>query len=82
MVSMGYIPKWTDFLIKKFKDISPWAYVVEGLNGEEMNRNFYEQELKKTKQTVLDLKKCCREKVINSMLNGKVMMIHSIVDIL
>lgn len=56
--------------------------MVEGLNGEEMARNFYKQELKKTKQTVLDLKKCCREKVINSMLNGKVMMIHSIVDIL
>lgn len=55
MFSMGYIPNWTDFLIKKFKDISPWAYVVEGLNGEEMTRNIYEQELKKSKQTVLDL---------------------------
>ena len=82
MFSTDYIPNWTDFLIKKFKDISPWAYVVEGLNGEEMTRNFYEQELKKTKQTVLDLKKCCRKKLINYMLNGKVMMIHSIVDIL
>ena len=82
MSSIRYIPNWTDFLTKKFKDISPWGYVVEGLNGEEIIKNFYEQDLRKTKQTVLDLKKWCRKKVINYMLNGKVMMSHSIVDIL
>ena len=47
MFSMGYIPNWTDFLIKKFKDISPWAYGVEGLNGEEMTEIFMNKNLKK-----------------------------------
>ena len=38
------------FVIKKVKNIVPWAYIISDLNGEEIVRTFYEKELQKTNQ--------------------------------
>ena len=48
----GYMPNWAEeiFIIKKIKNIVPWAYVLNDLNGEEIIGTFYENELQKTKQ--------------------------------
>ena len=43
---------WSEevFVIKKVKNIAPWTYVINNLNGEEIVGTFYEKELKKTNQ--------------------------------
>ena len=38
------------FVIKKVKNIVPWAYIISDLNGEEIVGTFYEKELQKTNQ--------------------------------
>ena len=43
----------------------PWTFVINDLNGEQVVGTFYEKELQKANQ------KEFREKVINSMSNGK-----------
>ena len=37
-------------MIKKVKNIVPWTYVLNDLNGEEIVEKFYENELQKTNQ--------------------------------
>ena len=46
----GYTPNWSEevFVIKKVKNIVPWTYVINDLNGEEITGTFYEKELQKT----------------------------------
>ena len=41
----GYTPNWSeeDFAVKEFNNSIPWT--IEGLNGEEIVRTFYEKEL-------------------------------------
>ena len=41
----GYTPNWFEevFVIKNVKNTVPWAYVFNGLNGEETLRTFYEK---------------------------------------
>ena len=36
--SKGYTPNWSEevFVIKKIKNIVPWTYVIDDLNGEEI----------------------------------------------
>ena len=63
------------FCNHKVKNTVPWTYVI---NGEENVGTFYEKELQKTNQKEFRMEKVSREKVINYMLNGKVM-IHLIV---
>ena len=45
----GYTPYWSEevFVIKKVKNIVPWTYIVNDLNGEEITGTFYEKELQK-----------------------------------
>ena len=45
----GYIPNWSEevFVFSKIKNTVPWTYVISDLNGEEINRGFYEKELQK-----------------------------------
>ena len=43
-------------MIKKFKNIVPWTYVISDLKGEEIVATFYEKELQKFKKS-LELKK-------------------------
>ena len=46
----GYTPNWSEevFVIRKIKNIAPWTYVINNLNGEEIIGTFYEKELQKT----------------------------------
>ena len=40
----GYTPNWSEevFIVSKIKNTVPWTYVINDLNGEEINRTFYE----------------------------------------
>ena len=46
----GYMSSWSEevFVISKIKNIVPWTYVINDLNGEEIIGTFYEKELQKT----------------------------------
>ena len=39
----GYVPNWSEeaFVISKIKNIVPWTYVINDLNGEEIIGSFY-----------------------------------------
>ena len=37
-------------MIKKIRNIVPWTYIINDLNGEETVGTFYEKELQKTNQ--------------------------------
>ena len=55
----GYTPNWSEevFVVSKFKNIVPWAYVVSDLNCEEITGSFYEKELQKPIQKEFRIKK-------------------------
>ena len=54
-------------MINKVKNIVPWIYAINDLNGEEIVGAFYEKELKKkTNQKEFRIEKVKRKKVINS----------------
>ena len=48
----GCTPNWCEevFVIKRVKNIVPWTYVINDLNGDEIIGRFYEKELQKTNQ--------------------------------
>ena len=56
-----------------------WTYVVNDFNGEKIVETFHKNELQNQIKKNLELKKQSIEKVINYMLNGKVMIICLIV---
>ena len=60
----GYTPNWSQevFMIKKVKNIVPWTYVINDLNGEEIIGIFYEKELQKTNQSEFRIGKVIRKK--------------------
>ena len=68
------------FLLVKLK-IQFHAHVINNLNGEEIIGTFYEKELQKTNQQEFRIEKV-KEKVINYMSNGKVMIIHLIAGLI
>ena len=76
----GYMPNWSEevFVIKKVKNTVPWTYVINDLNSEEIIRTFYEKELQKTNQQEFRIEKVIKEKLINYMSNGKIMVVHLI----
>ena len=45
-------PNWSEevFVISKIKNIVPWPYIINDLNGEEIIGTFYEKELQKINQ--------------------------------
>ena len=49
-------------MIKKVKNIVPWTYVINDLNGEEIVGTFYEKELQKTNQKELRIEKVIKRK--------------------
>ena len=61
----GYTPNWSEevFVIKKVKNTVPWTYVINDLNGEEINGTFYEKELQKTNQEEFRIEKVIKRKV-------------------
>ena len=60
----GYMPNWSKeiFIIKKVKNIVPWTYVINDLNGEEITGTFYEKELQKTNQQEFRIEKAIKRK--------------------
>ena len=80
----GYLPNWSEevFIVNEIKNIVPWAYTINYLNGEKVIVTFYEKELQKTNQKEFRIEKYLREKVISCMLNGKGMIIHLIVGLM
>ena len=59
-----YTPNWSEeiFVIKRIKNIVPWTYVVNDLNGEEIVGTFYEKELQKTNQEEFRIEKVIKRK--------------------
>ena len=58
------IPDWSKeiFVITKFENIVPWAYVIRDLEGEEVFGMFYEEGLQKTNQTEFRIEKAIKIK--------------------
>ena len=58
------MPNWSEeiFIIKKIKNTVPWIYVINDLNGAEIIRTFYENELKKTDQKEFRMEKILKQK--------------------
>ena len=79
----GYTPNWSEevFVIKKLKNTVPWTYVINALNAEELE-HFMKNNCKRLIKKNLELKKYLGKKVINYMLNGKVMIIHLIAGLI
>ena len=75
-----YTPNWYEevFVIKKVKNTVPWTYVINESNGEEVTGTFYEKELQNTNQKELRIEKVIKKRVINYLLNEKVMIVHLI----
>ena len=79
------MPNWSEevSIISTIKNTVPWTYVINDLNGEEIIGTFYENELQKTDQKEFRIEKVTKiKKVINYMLNGKVMIIHLIAGLI
>ena len=62
----GYVPNWSGeiFIIKKIKNTVPWTYVINDLNGEEIIRTFYENELQGTSQKEFRIEKGFKKKSV------------------
>ena len=60
----GHMPNWSEevFIIKKVKNTTPWTYVINDLNSEEIIGTFYEKELQKTNQEEFRIEKVIRQK--------------------
>ena len=59
-----YMPNWSEeiFVINKIKNIVPWTYVINDVNGEENIVTFYEKELQKTNQQKFRIEKVLKRK--------------------
>ena len=64
------------FVIKEVKTLFH-GHVINDLNGVEVIGTFNEKELQKANQEKFGMEKVIKKKVINYMLNGKDMIIHS-----
>ena len=49
-------------MIKEIKNTVPWTYVINDLNGEEIIRTFYENELQKTNKEEFRIEKVIKKK--------------------
>ena len=60
----GYTPNWSEevFVVSKIKNIVPWTYVINDLNGEEIIGTSYEKELQKTNQQEFRIGKVIKRK--------------------
>ena len=79
-----YTPNCSEEVLvnKKVKNIVPCTYIVSDLKGEEIVGAFTKTNYKRHINKNLELKKLSREKAINYMLNGKVMIVHLIVGLI
>ena len=60
----GYTPNWSEevFVVSKIKNVVPWTYFINNLNGEEITGIFYEKELQKTNQQEFRIEKVIKRK--------------------
>ena len=79
-----YTPNWSEEVleIKEVKNTVPWTYVISDLKGEEIVGTFNEKELQKTNQQKFSMEKVIKKKMINCMLNGKVITDHSVAGLI
>ena len=69
------------FVNKKVKNTVPWTYVINDLTGEEIIGIFYKNKLQGTNQPKFRIEKVPKGRVIDYMLNGKVMIIQLIIQL-
>ena len=72
-LTIQIVPK--KLLIKKDKNTVLWTYVIKDGNGEELFGIYYEKESQKTIKQSLGVKKQSRQKAINYMRGGNVIII-------
>ena len=60
----GYAPNWSEkvSVVKKIKNIIPWTYVIDDLNGEEITGTFHEKELQRIDQQEFRIEKVIKKK--------------------
>ena len=60
----GHTPNWSEevFVVSKIKNMIPWAYIINDLNGEEITGSFYGKELQKTNQKKFRIEKILKRK--------------------
>ena len=60
----GYTPNSSEevFVVNKVQNTVPWTYLINDLNGEEIEGSFYEKELKKTNQKEFSMEKVIKKK--------------------
>ena len=60
----GYTPNWSKevFVVNKVQNTAPWTYLINDLNGEEIQGSFYEKELQKTNQKEFRIEKVIKRK--------------------
>ena len=68
-------------MIKNVKNTVPWTYVISDLNGLKIIGTFYEKELKNANQKEFRTEKVIK-KVINCILNRRVVIIHLILGLM
>ena len=79
--SKGYAVNWSEevFLIKRVNNTVPWTYVISHTRMRKLSKRLKNNNCKRKIKQSLGLKKHLREKMINYMTNGKVMITHLIV---
>ena len=57
-------PNWSEevFVVSKIKNIVPWTYDINDLNGEEITGTCYQKELRKTNQQEFRIEKVIKIK--------------------
>ena len=79
-----YTPNWFEevFAIKEVKNTVPWAYFINGLNGEEIIGTFHEKELQKTNQQTFKIEKVIKRKgnKLYVKWNGYYNSLNSLID--
>ena len=70
------------FVVSKIKNTVPWTYVISDLNDEEITGSFYEKELQNTNQEKFRIGKVLKRKGDKLHVNGKGMIVISIVGVI
>ena len=58
------MPNWLEevFIISKIKNVAPWTYIINDVNGEEIIGSFYEKELQKNNKKEFRIEKVLKRK--------------------
>ena len=69
-----YVPNWSKeiFVVKKFINTVPWAYVISDLNGKEIVGTFYEKKLQKINQKEFRVERVIKIKLHKLYVKWKV----------